>query len=83
VAGLAGHGIQVAGPPEGPFVLARVPDGAAVRHRLRDLGYAVRRGDTFPGLDANWLRIAVRDQRTVDGFLEALRVALVSARETT
>jgi len=83
VAGLADHGIQVAGPPEGPFVLARVPDGAAVRHRLRDLGYAARRGDTFPGLDANWLRIAVRDQRTVDGFLKALRVALVSAQEAT
>ena len=28
---------------------------------LRERGYAVRRGDTFPGLGADWLRIAVRD----------------------
>jgi histidinol-phosphate aminotransferase len=79
VAGLAAHGIRVVEPPEGPFVLARVPDGAEVRRRLRDLGYAVRRGDTFPGLGPDWLRIAVRDRETVDGFLAALGSALGSA----
>ncbi len=31
-------------PAEAPFVLVRVPNAAAVRRRLRTLGYAVRRG---------------------------------------
>jgi histidinol-phosphate aminotransferase len=79
VAGLrrfAPAGLRVAEPPEGPFVLVRLPDAATVRHRLRDLGYAVRRGDTFPGLGADWLRLAVRDRTTTDGFLAALDRAL-------
>ncbi|WP_225637180.1 Rv2231c family pyridoxal phosphate-dependent protein CobC [Streptomyces solaniscabiei] len=79
VAGLrrfAPAGLRVAEPPEGPFVLVRLPDAAAVRHRLRALGYAVRRGDTFPGLGADWLRLAVRDRTTTDGFLTALDRAL-------
>ncbi|MFI8188204.1 Rv2231c family pyridoxal phosphate-dependent protein CobC [Streptomyces sp. NPDC085946] len=79
VAGLgefAAAGLRVAGPAEGPFVLVRLPGAAAVRHRLRALGYAVRRGDTFPGLDEEWLRLAVRDRGTADGFLRALREAL-------
>jgi histidinol-phosphate aminotransferase len=68
--------VRVAGPAEGPFVLVRVPGAARVRARLRELGYAVRRGDTFPGLDQEWLRVAVRDRPTISGFLEALRAAL-------
>ncbi len=68
----AGHGLRVVEPAEGPFVLVRLEHAAAVRSRLRDLGYAVRRGDTFPGLDERWLRLAVRDRETVDGFLAAL-----------
>ncbi|WP_369197709.1 Rv2231c family pyridoxal phosphate-dependent protein CobC [Streptomyces djakartensis] len=76
LAGLAPAGLRVAGPAEAPFVLIRLPGAAAVRSRLRDLGYAVRRGDTFPGLDDQWLRLAVRDRRTTDGFLTALRSAL-------
>ncbi|AKZ54981.1 putative enzyme [Streptomyces ambofaciens ATCC 23877] len=75
VAGLAefaAHGLRVAGPAAGPFVLVRLPHATAVRHRLRGLGYAVRRGDTFPGLGAEWLRLAVRDRATTDGFLRAL-----------
>lgn len=81
VAGLAvsaGAGVRVVGPAEGPFVLVGVPDGAAVRHRLRDLGYAVRRGDTFPGLGGGWLRLAVRDRATTEGFLNALDRALTA-----
>ncbi|MFI6372517.1 Rv2231c family pyridoxal phosphate-dependent protein CobC [Streptomyces sp. NPDC050546] len=79
VAGLArfaAAGLRVAGPAEGPFLLIRLPHAAAVRRRLRDLGYAVRRGDTFPGLDEEWLRLAVRDRTTTDGFLRALEHAL-------
>ncbi|MGQ5597654.1 Rv2231c family pyridoxal phosphate-dependent protein CobC [Streptomyces sp. ESR1.13] len=79
VAGLAefaAAGLRVVAPAEGPFVLLRVPDGAAVRHRLRGLGYAVRRGDTFPGLGEEWLRLAVRDRATTERFLRALRRAV-------
>jgi cobyrinic acid a,c-diamide synthase len=56
--GLTELGIEVAGTPAAPFVLAHV--GAGVHARLRDAGYAVRRCDTFPGLDDSWVRIAVR-----------------------
>ncbi|SMQ15399.1 histidinol-phosphate aminotransferase [Streptomyces sp. Ag82_O1-12] len=76
LARLAPAGLRVAGPAQGPFVLLRLPGASAVRRRLRDLGYAVRRGDTFPGLDGEWLRLAVRDRRTTDGFLKALERAL-------
>ncbi|MGW6792514.1 Rv2231c family pyridoxal phosphate-dependent protein CobC [Streptomyces chartreusis] len=81
VAGLAGFapaGLRVVEPAEGPFVLVRLPGAAAVRRQLRDLGYAVRRGDTFPGLGEEWLRLAVRDRAIVGGFLRALERALTS-----
>ncbi|WP_418956339.1 Rv2231c family pyridoxal phosphate-dependent protein CobC [Streptomyces tritici] len=64
---------------EGPFVLIRVDRADVVRQRLRDLGFAARRGDTFPGLDRNWLRLAVRDRVTTNRFLQALDQALVMA----
>ncbi len=70
--GLAAQGIPVLGTPRGPFVLIRVPGGADVRLRLREAGYAVRRGDTFPGLGPDHLRLAVRDRATTDAFLAAL-----------
>ncbi|MEW2625977.1 Rv2231c family pyridoxal phosphate-dependent protein CobC [Streptomyces sp. NPDC048106] len=73
---LAPRGVRVAEPAEGPFVLVTVPEAAAVRRRLRGLGYAVRRGDTFPGLGTDWIRLAVRDRATTTGFLAALSVAL-------
>ncbi|MFI9116888.1 Rv2231c family pyridoxal phosphate-dependent protein CobC [Streptomyces venezuelae] len=62
---------------EGPFVLLRIDGADAVRERLRSLGFAARRGDTFPGLDRNWLRIAVRDRVTTNRFLQALDQALL------
>jgi uroporphyrin-III C-methyltransferase len=50
----------------------RVADATAVRQRLRELGIAVRRGDTVPGLGDQWLRIAVvgpeHHARIVDAF---------------
>jgi histidinol-phosphate aminotransferase len=64
--------------PAAPFVLVRLPDAAAVRLRLRELGFAVRRADTFPGLDSQWLRLAVRDRDTTDRFVEALAKALAA-----
>ncbi|WUH94140.1 Rv2231c family pyridoxal phosphate-dependent protein CobC [Streptomyces sp. NBC_00433] len=69
--------VEVAGDaPAAPFVLLRLPGAAQVRKRLRALGYAVRRADTFPGLGPDWLRVAVRDRRTVDGFASALATAM-------
>ena len=57
-------------PGEAPFVLVEV--GPGVHAALRDRGYAVRRGDTFPGLDGGWVRIAVRDPATSDALVHAL-----------
>ncbi|GGO16544.1 hypothetical protein GCM10010116_33360 [Microbispora rosea subsp. aerata] len=61
VAGLRARGIEVL-PSRTSFVLARL--GRGVREALRDRGVAVRRADTFPGLSAEWARIAVRPPRT-------------------
>lgn len=83
VAGLrefAPDGIRVVEPAQGPFVLVRLPRAAAVRRHLRDLGFAVRRGDTFPGLGEEWLRLAVRDRATVNSFLQALDQAVTLAQ---
>ncbi|ASR34629.1 aminotransferase [Prauserella marina] len=76
VEGLRALGVEVAGEPRGPFVLVRIPGAAGIRLALREAGYAVRRGDTFPGLGQDWLRIAVRAQ--LGGFLSALRDVLSS-----
>jgi cobyrinic acid a,c-diamide synthase len=71
VDGLTELGIEIAAEPAGPFVLARVGDG--VHARLRSAGYAVRRADTFPGLDATWVRIAVRRPDSTRKLLAVLR----------
>ena len=70
VAALADLGLVVAGDAATPFVLVQGPVG--LREALRDKGFAVRRGDTFPGLGPSWFRVAVRDATTTDRFLEAL-----------
>jgi cobyrinic acid a,c-diamide synthase len=70
VQGLTERGIEVAGTPQAPFVLARV--GAGVHARLREAGYAVRRCDTFPGLDDTWVRIAVRSADVTTKLLAEL-----------
>ena len=50
--------------------------GARVRAGLRAAGFAVRRGDTFPGLGPDWLRVAVRDRATNERFAAALRAVM-------
>jgi len=70
--------VAVSGRPSSSFVLVRVADGRRVRETLRERGYAVRRGDTFPGLGADWLRIAVRDRATTNAFVAALREVLAT-----
>ncbi|WP_413105861.1 Rv2231c family pyridoxal phosphate-dependent protein CobC [Streptomyces sp. Inha503] len=68
--------VRVCGPAAGPFLLIHVTGAAAIRTRLRELGFAVRRGDTFPGLGPDWLRLAVRDRATTDRFVIALTKAI-------
>ncbi|WP_410811507.1 Rv2231c family pyridoxal phosphate-dependent protein CobC [Micromonospora sp. 067-2] len=66
-------GVRVAGRPASAFVLLHLAGAGRIRAALRDRGWAVRRGDTFPGLGPDWLRVAVRDQSTTDAFVEVLR----------
>jgi histidinol-phosphate aminotransferase len=70
-------GVQVVGTPRSSFVLLQLPGGAQVRDRLRERGWAVRRGDTFPGLTGNHLRVAVRDPDTSRAFASTLAEILV------
>jgi histidinol-phosphate aminotransferase len=72
VAQLAEIGIEIAGRPQAPFVLARFTDGERVRLNLRQNGIAVRRGDTFPGLGPDWLRIAVRSKDLIDRLVREI-----------
>jgi cobyrinic acid a,c-diamide synthase len=75
---LAEVGLTPSGSPAASFVLVdTMPlcDGHEpgwVRLALRQLGFAVRRGDTFPGLGPDWIRIAVRDAETSLRLVEAL-----------
>ena len=71
--------VEVIGRPRSSFVLVRLPDGERVRRALRDAGWAVRRGDTFPGLSADHLRIAVRDPATSCAFAATLAAVLAGA----
>jgi histidinol-phosphate aminotransferase len=45
---------------------------ADIRTRLHARGFAVRRGETFPGLRPGWIRVAVRDAETSARFCAAL-----------
>lgn len=65
-------GLEVRGAPAASFVLVRTPGRSDVRERLRERGLAVRRGDTFPGLDPEHMRIAVRSQDITDHLVATL-----------
>jgi len=64
--------VRIVPDPSASFVLADTGI-ADVRVRLHARGFAVRRGETFPGLAPGWIRVAVRDPVTSDRFTEALR----------
>ncbi|GAA1276625.1 Rv2231c family pyridoxal phosphate-dependent protein CobC [Pseudonocardia aurantiaca] len=67
-------------PGQAPYLLLRLPDGhgAPVRAALRDAGIAVRRGDTFPGLGPDHVRVAVRPALQVARLVAALADALTA-----
>jgi histidinol-phosphate aminotransferase len=69
-------GLRVVPEARASFLCVHVPGGLAVRAALRSRGYAVRRGDTFPGLGPDWLRVAVRDEATNTAFVSELARAL-------
>lgn len=57
-----------------PFVLvdtAALGQGS-VRGRLAARGFAVRRGESFPGLGPTWIRIKVPRPEVADAFVAAL-----------
>ncbi|WJY75836.1 Threonine-phosphate decarboxylase [Corynebacterium canis] len=71
---LTSHGWNV-WPSQAPFLLVNPPPGPdpeVQRVRLAERGVAVRRCDTFPGLDKTFWRLAVRDAAAV-ATLEAHR----------
>lgn len=53
-----------------PFVLVQL--GAGAHESLRQAGFAVRRCDTFPGLDESWVRIAARPGDIADALLHQI-----------
>jgi cobyrinic acid a,c-diamide synthase len=62
-------GVDVVPGSTAPFVLVRA--GVGTREALRARGFVCRRGDTFPGLGAEWLRIAVRAESVTDALVTA------------
>ncbi|MDT5118853.1 MAG: histidinol-phosphate aminotransferase, partial [Mycobacterium sp.] len=60
-----------------PFVLFRNPDAVQILNSLHDKGIAVRRCDTFVGLDERYLRAAVRREwpLLVQAIAEAMPVS--------
>ncbi|GGP94880.1 histidinol-phosphate aminotransferase [Actinomadura coerulea] len=69
---LSARGLYVVPGARASFLCVSLPDALGIRALLRQRGYAVRRGDTFPGLGPDWLRIAVRDRPSNDRLLDVL-----------
>lgn len=74
VAGLTSIGVHVVS-GSAPFVLFCVPDAELIRKHLDTRGIAVRRCDTFVGLDDSYLRAAVRPEWPV--LVEAMAEVLL------
>jgi len=73
-AGLRAAGADVVA-GRAPFVLFRHPDAVRIREVLKGRGIAIRRCDTFVGLDERYLRAAVRREwpLLIDAIFEATR----------
>ncbi|MEL4356634.1 cobyrinate a,c-diamide synthase [Luteococcus sp. H154] len=79
VRALTAAGLAPVDAPRAPFVLVDcAPLGPRaglpgwIREQMAGLGFAVRRGESFPGLGPSWIRLAVRDQQTSRRAVEAL-----------
>ena len=65
------------------FLLLRGPD-VGLRERLLERGFAVRRAETFPGLDRRYIRVAVHpDPEVRAAFVSALDAALSESGAST
>ncbi|MEJ5929106.1 Rv2231c family pyridoxal phosphate-dependent protein CobC [Corynebacterium sp. H128] len=70
-------GFEIASATQAPFVLVRPPatDAAAaeeLRLKLKAAGIAIRRCDTFPGLDHSYWRLAVRPANQIAELLKEI-----------
>ncbi|MDQ3932932.1 MAG: Rv2231c family pyridoxal phosphate-dependent protein CobC [Actinomycetota bacterium] len=63
-------------PSAANFLLLAAPGVSDLRQRLLARGVAVRRGDTFPGLGSDHVRVAVTDLTAGERLVSALREAL-------
>jgi cobyrinic acid a,c-diamide synthase len=86
---LGNIGLAVAGRPRASFVLLDTSGARGkrepgwVRLALWDQGFAARRGETFPGLGPDWIRVAVREPNTTDQLVAALgRLVRLSAGDS-
>lgn len=61
-------------PSSAPFVLIDTSacGTGSVRPALAQAGFAVRRGESFPGLGPSWIRIKVPEPAVADAFVTAL-----------
>lgn len=61
-------------PSHAPFVLVDTSSLGqdSVRSPLADRGFAVRRGESFPGLGRTWIRVRVPEPEISDAFVAAL-----------
>ena len=75
---LLGLGVEVSPGSQASFLLCRTPGRTDVHQRLRTMGIAVRRGDTFPGLSTEYWRTAVRDRASSERLIAALWALLAA-----
>lgn len=75
---LLGLGVEVSPGSQASFLLCRTPGHPELHHRLRTMGIAVRRGDTFPGLGTEHWRTAVRDRASSERLIAALWALLAA-----
>jgi histidinol-phosphate aminotransferase len=68
-------GVYVVPAASASFLLVQTA-ATGLRERLHQHGFAVRRGETFPGLDEHWIRVAVRDRETNRNLVTALTQCL-------
>lgn len=73
VRGLAAAGFGTV-PSAAPFVLVDASScgSDSVRPALAAAGFAVRRGESFPGLGPTWIRVRVPEPDVADAFVAAL-----------